>query len=407
MVDEDSRILKVSTLSNWNFRQLLPVYAMLVIWIIAWTVSVNGPVMPLYVESLGIGVLGWSLLAASAAVGMFILEWMWGALFDRVDGRMLLILSMLCTSALFPLYTIQGFIPYFLILQFISGALGVGAGPITRAYVANESSNKSVGMLTSLWWAFYTLGRIIGPLLGAFIAQVWSFHHAFYASALLSLSAIPLILICFPKRATPQSKGSLNLVRGLKSALQTRSMVFLLMAALFAFMGSSLIRTFLPLYASEQVQMSTLEVGVLISATSAAQLVAMPILGWASDRFGRGRTVLLGFCFTSLAFLLFFFAKDSSQLLIASLVVSVGLAASSMLLFSLTADVASNESYGTVVGAYGSFEDAGVILGPIVFGFIWSSYSPALIFAGGAVTQLIGALLIVPIMRKRHQQESH
>jgi MFS family permease len=366
---------------------------------------VNGPVMPLYVESLGIGILGWSLLAASSALGMFILEWMWGALFDRVDGRLLLILSVLSMSVLFPLYTIQGFIPYFLILQFLTGALGVGAGPITRAYVSNESPKESVGMFASLWWAFYIVGRTIGPLLGAFIAQVWSFHYSFYASALLAVATVPLILAGFPKSERPKRKGSLNIVRGLKSALQVRSVGFLLMAALFAFMGASLIRSFLPLYASEQVQMSTLEVGVLISATSAAQLIAMPLLGWASDRFGRNRTVLLGFCFTSVAFLLFFLVRNSSQLILASLIVSVGLSASSMLLLSLTPDVAGDESYGTVVGVYGSSEDAGVILGPLVFGFIWSTYTPVLIFAAGAITQLVGALLVFPIMRKRQQRE--
>ena len=359
--------------------------------------------MPLYVKSLGIGILGWSLLAASAALGMFILEWVWGALYDRFDGRLLMVLSILCMTVLFPLYTIQGFIPYFLILQFLTGALGVGAGPITRAYVSNESPKKSVGMLASLWWASSILGRTVGPLLGAFIAQIWSFHYSFYASALLFLATIPLILTGFPKREMPHRKGSLNIIKGLKSALQARSIGFLFLAALFAFMGTSLIRSFLPLYASVEVQMSTLDVGVLISATSAAQFIAMPMLGWASDRFGRYRTVLLGFCFASVAFLLFFLVGDSSQLMIASLTVSVGLSASSLLLFSLTPDLASNESYGTVIGVYGSFEDAGMILGPVVFGFIWGSYTPTLIFAAGAITQLVGALLIVPIMRKPHR----
>jgi len=362
--------------------------------------------MPLYVESLGIGILGWSLLAASAALGMFILEWMWGALYDRVDGRLLMILSVLCMTVLIPLYTIQGFIPYFLILQFATGALGVAFGPITRAYVSEESSRESVGMLASLWWAFYLLGRTIGPLLGAFIAQVWSFQYSFYASAVLTLATVPLILIGFPRKLTSSNTASLNIVGGLKSALRVREVGFLFLAALFAFMASTLIRSFLPLYASEQVQMSTLEVGVLISATSAAQLIAMPMLGWASDKFGRSRTVLLGFCFTSVAFLLFFLVGNSSQLVLASLVVSVGLAASSMLLFSLTPEVAPNESHGTVIGVYGSFEDAGVILGPIVFGFIWSTYAPILIFAAAAITQLVGALLILPIMRKARRRQS-
>jgi len=52
-----------------------PIYVTLVIWTIAWTASVNGPVMPLFIESLGIGIVDWGLIAADAASGMFLLEW--------------------------------------------------------------------------------------------------------------------------------------------------------------------------------------------------------------------------------------------------------------------------------------------------------------------------------------------
>lgn len=321
-----ARDLRIWTLLNSNLRQLLPVYLTLVVWTIAWTVSVNGPVMPLYVESLGIGVVGWSLLAASAALGMFLLEWVWGALYDRIDRRLLMIISVLSMSILFPLYTLQGFIPYFIVLQFLSGAVGIAIGPTTRAYVSDESPQKSIGLSASLWWTFFILGRTIGPLVGAFIAQVWSFQYSFYVSTLLSFITVLLILIAFPKKETTRRISSPNIVSGLKSVLRIRSMAFLFLSALFAFMGVSLIRSFLPLYASEQVRMSTLDVGVLISATSAAQLIAMPSLGWASDKLGRKRMVLLGFGLSSLAFLLFFLVGTASQLMVVSLVVSVGLA---------------------------------------------------------------------------------
>jgi len=389
---------------NSNVRRLFPVYLTLVIWTIAWTASVNGPVMPLYVESLGIGIVGWSLLAASAGLGMFFLEWAWGALYDKVDRRLLMVLSALSVSILYPLYTLQGSIPYFIVLQFLTGAIGIAIGPTSRAYVSDESPQKSVGLFASLWWTFFILGRTIGPLLGSFIAEVWSFQYSFYASALLSFVTVLLILITFPKRDMPRRTSSLNIVGGLKSVLHVRSIGFLFMSALFAFMGVSLIRSFLPLYGSEQVQMSTLDVGVLISATSAAQLIAMPSLGWISDRFGRKRMVLLGFGLSSLAFLLFFVARNSFQLLLVSLVVSVGLSASSLLLLAVIRDVASNRLYGTAVGLYGSFEDMGLILGPVVFGLIWSAYSPVLIFAAGALTQIVGAFFLLPIVQKRHRR---
>ncbi len=390
---------------NANLRQLLPVYLTLVVWTIAWTASVNGPVMPLYVESLGIGIVGWSALAASAAIGMFLLEWIWGALYDRVNRRLLMILSILGMGILFPLYTIQRLVPYFVVLQFLSGAVGVALGPTTRAYVSDETSQKSVGLFAGLWWTLYIVGRTIGPLLGAFIAQIWSFQYSFYLSTLLSFATILLILTTFPKRETSRRTGSGNIAIGLKSVFHVRSLRFLFLSALFAFMGVSLMRTFLPLYASEQVHMSTLDVGILISATSAVQLISLPSLGWASDRFGRKRTVLLGFGAASVAFFFFFLAGTVSQLMLVSLVVSVGLSGSSLLLLALVPDVATNSLYGTVIGIYGSFEDVGLILGPVIFGLIWTAYAPNLIFAAGSITQIVGAFFLLAVAEKRSQRK--
>lgn len=390
---------------NANLRGLLPVYLTLVVWTVAWTASVNGPVMALYVESLGIGIMEWGLLAASAAMGMFLLEWVWGALYDRIDRRLLMILSVLGMSILFPLYTIQRFVPYFVVFMFISGAIGIALGPITRAYVSEATPRESIGLYSGLWWAFSILGRTIGPLLGAFVAQVWSFQLAFYLSTLLSLVTAVLIIMTFPKGQASQRIGSLTIMSDLKSVLRVRSMGFLFMSTLFAFMGVALMRSFLPLYASEQVGMSTLGVGVLFGATSAVQLIALPSLGWLSDEFGRRRMVFLGFGLTSVAFLLFFFAGNPTQLLIVSLIVSVGLSASSLLLLALIPDVASDKAYGTVVGVYGSIEDVGLILGPIVFGLIWSLYTPVLIFAAGSITQLLGAFCLLPLVKNRHSGE--
>jgi MFS family permease len=378
-----------------------PIYVTLVVWTIAWTASVNGPVMPLYIESLGIGIVDWSLIAAAAASGMFLLEWVWGALYDRFDLRLLMILSVVCMGVLFPLYTIQSSVPYFIVLQLLTGAVGVAMGPTTRAYVSDQSPQQSAGFFAGLWWAFFILGRTIGPLLGTFIAQFWSFQYSFYGSAVLSCATVVLILVSFPK-GTKRERTSVNILAGLRSVMNARSMGFLFISALLAFMGVALIRSFLPLYASEEVKMSTFEVGVLISATSASQLIAMPALGWTSDRFGRKRIVLVGFVSTSLAFLLFFLVGTSSQLLIASVVVSVALSASSLLLLAVIPDVASESVYGTVVGVYGSFEDLGLILGPVAFGLIWSAYSPILIFVAGSITQVVGALFLLGVGRKRY-----
>jgi len=351
--------------------------------------------MPLYVSSLGIGVMGWSLLAMSAGLGMFLFEWVWGALSDSVDRRLLMAVAFLSMSFLYPLYTLQGFVPYFIVLQFIYGAISVVMGPTTRAYVSDESPPKSIGLFVSLWWAFFASGGVVGPLLGTYIAQVWSFRYSFYASTILSLVCVFVVLIILPKnRKTPTRADSRDMIGGLKSLLRIRCAGLLFLAAIFAFMGRYSLRALLPLYASEQIGMSTVEIGILLSATSAAQLAAMPVLGILSDRLGRVRTVLTGFALSSVILLFCFLAKTPFQLILVSTVLFVALSSSSLLL-AMIPDVAPSTLYGIAVGVYGSSEDFGMIIGPLVLGLVWSSFGPVFIFAATAIIQVLAATLVL------------
>ena len=162
----------LSRLSNPNFRRVLPAFVTLFLWNVSWSATITGPVLPLYIESLGIGIAGWSGLAATLALGTFLCEWVWGSLADRIDRKHLLVFSLLSMSGIFVLYARHGSFFFFLVLQLISGAVGVAVAPMTRASILGESSSQSAGLFASVWWVFASGGQIIGPLIGTYIAQI-------------------------------------------------------------------------------------------------------------------------------------------------------------------------------------------------------------------------------------------
>ena len=384
---------------NSSFRRVLPAYVVLLLWNVSWSVTITGPVLPLYIKALGIGIVGWSTLAAAFALGMFLFEWVWGSLNDRIDRKHLLIFSFLCMSGLFVLYAHHGSFFFFLVLQLLSGAVGVAVGPTTRAAVSEESSAQSAGLFASVWWVFSSTGAIIGPLIGTYIAQSSSFEYSFYASSALSILLILLVWRSFPE-SHQLAERSRSMIYGLNSTLRTHSARLLFLAAIFAFMGWSIIRTFLPLYASEQVGMSTVQVGRLISTVAASQLVAILFLGWASDRFGRKLSAILGFLLCSGSFLLYLLANTALRVFFVSTAVGLGLSGSLMLL-SLVPDVTPKRMYGTVVGIYGSCEDLGIIVGPLVYGLVWSAIGPVYIFVASSITQILAAALVFAIREQR------
>lgn len=372
---------------------MLPIYLVLLLWSVLTSASVNGPVLPLYVQSLGIGVVDWSFLATSAALGMFLFEWIWGRISDRVDRRLLMFLSVLGMSIIFPLYTVRSLVPYFIFVQFSWGVVGVALGPITRAYVSDESPLKSVGLFASLWWSFSTVGRIIGPLVGAYLAASCSFSCSFYAS-----SALALVLACIIMFTLPKSKPHATVQEAprVRSTFHMRSAGFLFLSAVFGFIALSLVKSFLPLYVSEQMNMSTVQVGLLLSIIYAVQLAMMPLFGWLSDKFGRRRVAGVGLLSSSVMFLFYLVAGTQDQLFLVSVLVSLGLAALSLLL-AVIPEITFDKSHGTAIGMYGSFEDLGFIIGPLVLGFVWNTFSPVSIFLVGSSALFASALLVLKI----------
>jgi MFS family permease len=97
---------------------------------------------------------------------------------------------------------------------------------------------------------------------------------------------------------------------------------------------------------------------------------------------------------------LYFIAGTSYQLLLVSIAIGLGFSGTSLLL-AMIPEVTPSKMHGAAIGIYGSFEDLGVIAGPLVYGFVWSVFGPISIFAATSITQLIGALLMYRIEEKR------
>lgn len=387
---------RVMGASDSSIRRLFPIYIFTVLWAISWSASVSGPIMPLYIRSLGKGVMEWGMLVTSHAVGMVLLEWLWGTLSDRVDRRIFMVLSMIGMSVIFPLYTVKALLPYFSILQFSLGALAVTMAPISRALISDYSSARSIAMSMSLWLVAMTLGGAVGSLTGSYVAQVWSFEQTFYLSSILSLIGCLAVSITLRREGghRPQmERGDSSIVKGLKTLVSRPSTRGLFSIAVISFMARSGTWSFLPLYASEKVGMSTVEVGMVAAVMSLTQLAAAPLFGKLSYRVGRKRLVTVAFALASVMLLCYFYVETSLQLFLVSIGVSICLSASPLLLAMLS-EATPGRLRGMSMGVYGTFEGIGLMIGPPIYSLIWSIHAPGFVFVASAAVQSLSFLLI-------------
>jgi len=63
--------------------------------------------------------------------------------------------------------------------------------------------------------------------------------------------------------------------------------------------------------------------------------------------------------------------------------------------------VTPKRMYGTVVGIYGSCEDLGIIMGPLVYGLVWTAIGPVYIFVASSIAQILAAVLVFAIRQQR------
>lgn len=148
-------------------------------------------------------------------------------------------------------------------------------------------------------FAFWqSVGQLLGPLGGGFLAERYSLPAAFYASAALGISAF-----LFASRISIAGSVSANDVSGrffqahavYRAAwgLTRRGEVrFILWIAFLIIFAWSIKSSFFPLYL-QAVGLPKSEIGLIFSCMGGGSMAIRPLLGALTDRFGR-RPVLLG-----------------------------------------------------------------------------------------------------------------
>ena len=146
--------------------------------------------------------------------------------------------------------------------------------------------------------------------------------------------------------------------------------------------GFMIILPLLPFYAV-RLHATPETVGRLIASFSVAQLLAAPLWGRVSDRYGRRPALLIGLGASTVAYAVFGLA-DSVWLLFASRIVQGAGGGTTGVAQAYVADTVEPKDRARALGWLSSATAAGVILGPAIasFAFTLGPAAPGLVAAG-------------------------
>jgi DHA1 family tetracycline resistance protein-like MFS transporter len=179
-------------------------------------------------------------------------------------------------------------------------------------------------------------------------------------------------------------------------------LVVLFLIVLVDLLGFSLVMPLLPPFAA-QYGFSKGQIGLLLAAFPICQLIAGPILGRLSDRYGRRPVLAVSQAGTSISFLILALSHDFRIMLLARML--DGASGGNILVAqAYIADVTEGKDRARGMGIIGAAFGIGFVLGPILGGLllslpidpVWRLRLPFLLAAGLSTVAWLLVLLRLP-----------
>jgi MFS family permease len=329
------------------------------------------PAIPIFARTFGVTNTLIGLIISSFAIMRFLSGLFSGKLVDRFGERLVLGTGLLMVSAFTLLAGLAQSYGQLLFFR-TAGGLGssmfsVSAGALLLRVVGDDQRGRA----QSLYNGGFIAGGVAGPAFGGALLAISPRAPFFIYTALLVLAGSVSLIFLHEKRLGSASKltASDGPALTIKEALKIRPYLYSLF---LAFLGSWIFfgmrSSILPLYAIDDLGVSTAVVGLSFTLALIAQGAVMVRAGKYSDKNGRRPVILVGFAITLVSLILLTLSTNVTFYLISMLVLGLG-AGFATSAGAIVGDVIKGKS-GKVYAFWQMAGDAGMMVGPLLLGVV-------------------------------------
>jgi DHA1 family multidrug resistance protein-like MFS transporter len=335
----------------------------------------RSPVLPRFAESLGAAPELIGMVVAASTVTGVLFKLPAGALSDLLGRRRMMLLGAIFFAVppfIYPFVKDAGAL---LALRFVHGFATAVFAPVASAYVAGLGEAGRGARLG--WFSSATdLGATAGPLVGGLILfATSSFAASYLLVGLLGVLAFGAALLV-PETETKTTPAESSLAAraaefrdGLRDVITTPAVLTAAAAEATLYLGFGAFLGFLPLYA-RTVGLNDAAIAVVLAVQLTIAVLAKPVTGSLSDRFGRKPMIVLGLLASAAALSLIFRMTSFAGLVAVVPLLGLGVAAVTPATNALIADLVAARRLGTGMGVFGTIWDIGEAAGPILAGIL-------------------------------------
>jgi len=360
--------------------------------------------LPFRFQGLGLSVLQYGTVLAVYAFGMLATESLWGALAFRVGRpRPIVLLGALVVAILVSIGLSSSF-PAFAVTLGLLGMFVIFPVPLMRWLALTARGPGTAGTGTGRYGLFFGAGLVVGAAAGPFLyVQVGFLSLVLIAGGLSGISTLFLAVLPWHEVGLPPRELG---TRGQVRAVLTRHFALCSLLVVLYFVTYSLTVNFLQYYSVDLFQGTPTEAGYVIGAARGTALFAGFFLGPLVDRWGAARVSPAGFLLLVAGVLGTLIAASYAEMVTATLVFAVGAGWLSASLLPLALGPVPRPAQGTAIGVFGSFEDLGLLVGPVLIGAVYATYGAKSTFPVVAVVGLLGGAVALMLGRNLKAQAS-
>ncbi len=327
---------------------------------------VNISALPPYIESIGL-IRDLGLIIAMFLVVESILKSPMGSLGDRFGRRPLIVGGAMLSCATALGMTMARNLGFILTLRAIDGIAAAAIWPTLIATVGGSVKPEKRTTAMSVITATYIAGVALGPLLGGYVNDaVQSKTASFYlASILFAVTAIVAFFLT-PHRSAEDTETAHQEESKFKSAdllVGLRAIPDMMIMAFVAFFGIGLLQPIIKLFTMSELGLSETGFGVLILPVAVIVAAFNFTAGRLGDRWGKARSVRYGLLLTAISMWGIVLSHFTWQFAVAGILLGIGFVLAMPAWLALVSDIAAPRVRGAVVGALGTAQGIGAVIG--------------------------------------------
>ncbi|SFQ22177.1 MFS transporter, DHA1 family, multidrug resistance protein [Psychrobacillus psychrotolerans] len=363
------------------------------------------PVMPQYLETFGVAGQALGFIIASFALGQFLFSPLAGDLSDKLGRKKLIIVGLVIFSASQLWFGLATYEWMLYAARFISGIGGAFLIPATMAFVADITTLEERGKGMGFLGASMSLGFMIGPALGGFLASV-SLSFPFYMASLAALIAGIISLIILPDIKNTVSeipsgpKKRENIITQMKNSVKTPYFMMLIIIFVFTF-GIANFQTTFSLYVDHKYNYTPQDIAVVLTVGGFIGVIVQTlVVEKLFKRFGELNVILVNLVVAAIAFLLFFVVDGFALVLLVASIFSTATTLIRPAVNTVISKMAGNEQ-GFAAGMNNAYMSLGSMIGPALAGMFFDINISYPFIVGSIILLASWAITLIWIKRKK------